>query len=118
MMVITPMLVVPMFDICYPMASFISRTVVFVIDMVTVVAVPGRIGIISCVGISLTSYRSGGRGVSVVINGNGGANYRDGYRNRYAVDPGKADAYMGVDVYLGVTGSSYEAGGDDRGEDK
>jgi hypothetical protein len=107
-----------MFDVRYAMAPFISRTVVFVIDAVTIVAIPGRVGIISCVGISFTSYRSGGRGVSVVINGNGRANYRDGYGNRYAVEPGKADAYMCVDIYLGVTGSSYEAGGDDRGEDK
>jgi len=66
-MIITAMIVVAMFDIGYPMFSFIIRAVVIEVYMVAIVSVPGRIGIISCVGISLTNCRSGG--ISVVING-------------------------------------------------
>src|ERR1700749_1638013 len=114
--IITPMIEVVMFDICYAMAPFINGTVVIVIDTVTIVSVPGRIGIISCVGISFTNCRC--RSIRVIINCNGRANYRYGYGYWNTVDPGEADAYVCVYIYLGVTGSSYEAGGDDGGEDK
>jgi hypothetical protein len=99
-----------------PMASFIIRTEVFIIDPVTIVPVPGRIGIIGCVGVGFISYRS--RCIGFLAYGSGLVNYGDGYRYRQTVDPGKSDANMGVNIYLRITGSSYQAGGDDRREDK
>ena len=124
-----PVVVIPVLEsfvfvatmVIIPMASFIIRAVVFVVVTVTVVTVPGRIGIISGAGEFLfIGYRSGCRGTSILVYGcrsisflvsrcrliNGCGlisvliDYRNGYRNRQTMNPGKSYTYMCINVHL------------------
>jgi len=84
----------------YPAVPFIIRTVMFVVDTVTIVSAPGRIGIISCFGI-IISYRSGCC-ITILVYGSGLVNYRSRHRYRQTDvgDGRKRQPYMCAYIYL------------------
>jgi hypothetical protein len=84
-----------------PMVPFEERTVVFEVETIPVVAVPGRIVIISISGeIGFTNGWSG------IVSAH--------------IDPWYGDAYpnVGANVNLRIAGGGDEAGGYEDGEDK
>jgi hypothetical protein len=101
-----------------PMVSFEERTIVFEVETIPVVPVPGRIIIISIAG-EFGFTDSGGCIVSTLVYRSGsvcaGINHR-----RSDIDPGcgYAKTYAGADKNLGITFGSDEAGGYDGCKDK
>ncbi len=101
-----------------PVVPFEERTVVFEVETIAVVAVPGRIIIICISGeISFTDRRCGI--VSACIYRSGGI-CAGVYDRRSDIDPGYRypHANAGGDKYLGITFSSDEAGGYNCGKNK
>lgn len=96
-----------------PVVSFKERTVVFEVETIPVVAVPGRIAIVGVSGeLGLTD---GGSGiVTVCINRRGGGRIRGTVNNGYGRcyhDTGNRNPESDVcaDEYLGITFSSDKA---------
>ena len=103
-----------------PVVSFKQRTVVFEVETIPVVTVPGRVVIIGVSGeLGFTDRRSGiitvcinrcGR-ISLTVNNRCGCCYNDtGNRN--------PESDVCANEYLGIAFSSDEAGGNDGGENK
>jgi hypothetical protein len=101
-----------------PMVPFEERTIVFEVETIPVVPVPGRIIIISIAG-EFGFTDSGGCIVSTLVYRSGsvcaGINDR-----RSDIDPGcgYAKTYAGADKNLGITFGSDEASGYDGCKDK
>ena len=97
---IVPSVIISSALVSYPVTPFIIRTVMVEVDTVTIVAVPGRIGIISCFGI-IISYGSGCC-ITILTYGSRLVNYRSryGYRQTDVGDGRKRQPYMCVHIYL------------------
>jgi hypothetical protein len=93
-----------------PVVSFKERTVVFEVETIPVVTIPGRVVIVGITGeIGFTNSRSGI--IAIGINRYGcGSDHDTGGRN--------PKSYVCTDEYLGITFGSDEAGGYNGGEDK
>jgi len=89
-----------------------ERAIVFKVEPVMVVPVPGGVIIISIAGKVGFAYCGGGIIATCIDNG---CRYGGSY-----INPGgwNAEANTGADKYLSITFSSNEAGGYDGGEDK
>src|ERR1700743_1290020 len=97
-----------MVEISY-ILSFKIGTIVFIVEPVPKVPVPGRVIIVRIAGKL-------GCIICVVVNHGGGGGINDGSGiNTYARN---AQAYMSADIYLGVAFTGDEAGGDDGRKDK
>ena len=92
--------------------SFKERAIVFKVEPVMVVTIPGGVIIIGIAGKICFAYCGGGIIATCIDNG---CRYGGSY-----VNPGSwnAEPNAGADKYLCITFSSNEAGGYDGGEDK
>jgi hypothetical protein len=89
-----------------PVTSFEIRTIVLVVEVVTIVSIPCGIVIISGIGISVTiSYRSRCRYIASCE-----------YYGSRVIEPGGVDpeSDTSVYIYLRVTGIGYQARCDDH----
>jgi hypothetical protein len=106
-----------------PVVSFEERTVVFKVETIPVVTVPGRIVIIGIAGEIGFKHRGSGI-VSACVNRSGipainyGCGSDKGPTNNREPDAYTSESNSGADIYLGIAFGADEAAGYDSGEDK
>jgi hypothetical protein len=120
-----PCVVKPTMEEISPVVPFEERTIVVEVEPIPVVAVPGRVVIISIAGeFSFTNSRGCIVSVRVYRSGSDIPGIKDRCRSdKGPPNNGEPDTYMakadaGADINLGITFGSDEAGGYDGCKDK
>jgi hypothetical protein len=104
-----------------PVVSFKERTVVFEVETIPVVTIPGRVVIVGITGeIGFTNSRSGIIAIGINRYGCGriGGTVNNGCGSDHDTGGRNPKSYVCTDEYLGITFGSDEAGGYNGGEDK